>query len=187
VTNGRQELPQNALERMFVLQDEVQQALELQRGVPTVPLHMTDEERVVYVKNMILAAVAELVEYLDETRWKPWSSSPLYFHREAAFGEAVDLFHFAMNLAMAAAPDNVSPQDVARMLFAEYQVKNDENKRRALESYDAITDKCPSCGRDIRDLIRHMDVDHEPGDTYTCICGENITDQVAPIVVGNPR
>jgi hypothetical protein len=169
---------------MLNLQYDLQKVLELKRGVPTAPLHMSDEDRVIYIKDMFIALVVELAaEYMNEIRWKPWSSGEHFFNREAAFGEAVDMMHFVINLAMAAAPDGADPSDVARMLFAEYLAKNKENMRRALDGYDAVSDKCPSCRRDLRDLLRHMTPDSlERDGSYRCLCDADITVEVNTIV-----
>lgn len=179
----RQELPPDALQRMFLLQHAVQQAYETRLRVPTVPLHMTDEQRIIYVKDMGHAIIREFYEYLDELKWKPWSDRPSFFNRKAAFGEAVDMYHFVMNLLMAAAPDGADPTDVARMLFTEYRTKNAENQRRALEGYDAVSDKCPSCNRDLRDLVRHMEIP-ESGRIF-CYCDEDVTEAVHRILAAD--
>lgn len=103
-------------------------------------LIMTDEDRVRYIRIMILALEDELHEALAETTgWKPWTTAPPAIHRDRYLKELTDAFHFLINLylVVAAIPDEV---------YKLYMAKNKRNFERQDEGYDG-TGKCPSCGR----------------------------------------
>lgn len=126
-------VPLDRLGEMFELQGD------LQRG--TYGAHPADivdaTERITFIKDMKLAADAELQEFLDETGWKPWATSR-HVNEEAAQGELVDVFHFFMNLCMAV---NMTPD----ILFEKYKAKRTKNQKRQAEGYDGIAGKCPIC------------------------------------------
>lgn len=125
--------PLDRLGEMFELQGD------LQRN--TYGAHPSDiidaTELITFIKDMKLAADAELQEFLDETGWKPWATSR-HVNEEAAQGELVDVFHFFMNLCMAV---NMTPD----MLFEKYKAKRTKNQKRQVEGYDGIAGKCPMC------------------------------------------
>ena len=135
----RSNQPLDRLGEMFELQGD------LQRN--TYGCHPADipdpEARIQFIKDMKLAADAELQEFLDEVGWKPWASSR-HINEEAAQGELVDLFHFFMNLCMAV---SLTPDQ----LFEKYRTKRQKNIRRQAEGYDGVTGKCPDCGRALDD------------------------------------
>lgn len=108
------------------------------------------EERVDFIKDMVLAATDELHEALAETSWKPWASTYGDVQSEAFFNELVDLLHFVMNLMLVARQD-LEPREVAELLVQRYEVKNAKNLRRQVEGYDGKTNKCPACKRALDD------------------------------------
>lgn len=99
---------------------------------------MTLAERVSYVAMNQQAAVAELVEALAETSWKPWAAGD-WLNTEAFLGELTDVTCFLLNmyLAVLATPAEVDARHAAKV---------DVNHRRQDEGYVG-RDKCPSCGR----------------------------------------
>lgn len=127
---------------------------------------MQPEERVDFIKNMVLAATDELHEALNETAWKPWASGYGEIQRDAFFGELVDLFHFVMNLMLAGRPD-LTPAEVAAELVVKYKAKNAKNLRRQLDGYDGKSNKCPGCRRALDDdavRCRRVTVDDFEGE-----------------------
>lgn len=99
----------------------------------------TDEERMEAFRINALALMAELVEALDETGWKPWAASN-HLNVEAFHGELVDMFHFFMNLMLHSGM-------TAKQLFDGYMKKVEVNTIRQLEGYDGVSTKCPGCRR----------------------------------------
>lgn len=73
------------------------------------PAHLDDEAWADYVRDMTLAAIVELTEFLQETRWKPWKAEqgrPEGPDADvAAVEELVDVLHFLMNLFVAMSVD----------------------------------------------------------------------------------
>jgi hypothetical protein len=91
-----------------------------------------------------LAAIAEMVEMLDEVQWKPWANEPgRIISREAALEEIVDQMHFQGNLLRAL---GITGEE----LTAAYKAKQQKNLDRQTqeEGYDAILSKCRACGAD---------------------------------------
>lgn len=88
-----------------------------------------------------MAAVAELVEFLDEVPWKPWAST-LELDRRAAIGEIVDAMHFIGNL--------LRLLDVrGDELTAAYKAKQLKNLQRQIDGYDGKKEKCGYCNREL--------------------------------------
>ena len=127
---------------MFELQHKLQQSYG------SVPQRMRRAEHIQYVKDMTLAAIQELGEALNETNWKPWSVSSRGINVPAYVGELVDVWHFLMNLMLAAGYD---PADAADALYEGYLVKRGINEKRASEGYDDTLLKCPLCKRALDD------------------------------------
>lgn len=100
---------------------------------------MTDEDRVAFIKDMVLAATDELHEALNEVGWKPWATSQ-HVNRDAFKGELVDTLHFFVNLCLAG---SIDPQE----LFEGYMAKSQKNVRRQQAGYDGVSGKCPMCRR----------------------------------------
>lgn len=96
-----------------------------------------------YVKDMAFAGIAEIMELLDETGWKPWTTS-WHINIDAARAEWIDAWHFMMNIA------NILGMD-AQMIEAMYEQKAEVNRRRKLEGYDGVSTKCPGCHRALDD------------------------------------
>lgn len=98
---------------------------------------MTTAERAAYLTWNNQAAVAELVEALDEHSWKPWATGEAFLNRDALAGELVDVLCFLVNQFLAigvgpaelddlhAAKDAVSH---ARFISGAYRARNDPTK-----------------------------------------------------------
>lgn len=127
---------------------------------------LTPEQRVSFIKDMVLAATDELHEALAETSWKPWASTFGEVNEDAFFAELVDLFHFVLNLLLVATP-GADPAAAAEQLVICYQVKNAKNLQRQVEGYDGRSNKCPACKRALDDeavRCRRVTVDDFDGD-----------------------
>lgn len=105
---------------------------------------MTLEERINHIKEMVLAATAELHEALDETGWKSWATSR-HINEEAAFGELRDAWQFLTNAMFAVTLDE--PDALAQRFYDAMFDKLAVNYDRIERGYDGIADKCPACRR----------------------------------------
>lgn len=110
----------------------------------------TPERRVEFIKDMVLAATDELHEALNETSWKPWSSTFGEVADEAYFGELIDLWHFVMNLFLVAYP-GLPPEALAAAIELRYAQKRKVNQKRQDEGYDGRSGKCYGCKRALDD------------------------------------
>lgn len=96
-----------------------------------------------YVKDMAFADIAETMELLEETGWKPWTSS-WHINREEAVAEWIDKWHFMMNIA------NVLKLSEAEIV-QRYEQKAAINRARVANGYDGVSTKCPGCKRALDD------------------------------------
>lgn len=105
---------------------------------------MSPDDLAAYIRTQSLALMAEVIEVLDETHWKPWATRPDGEHvvpsPERYKGEIVDAFIFLMNLMLAG---GMSMMELAEMVSA----KQDKNLQRQIDGYDGKSSKCPGCGR----------------------------------------
>lgn len=135
--------------------------LELQRHMaslgraidPTDP-KLDQETRIQFIKDMYIALVMEAGEALDEVGWKPWGTAR-HIHGETMLNEIVDMWHFVMNLMLAAGPfiDGVdNERDLADRFVERYLEKNKVNWERAQVNYDGFAEKCGYCGRDKKEV-----------------------------------
>lgn len=155
--------------------DRLAQMLKLQRELQVEsfkldPAELDDEMRMEFIRWNTLALVAELVEMLDETGWKPWATSN-HVHGEPALKEMVDAWHFFMNILWAIAGGGHGDADVLAEAFTErYLAKRKVNAERQAEGYDGVTGKCPGCKRDLAEVeVRH--VAPRVGDVGFSYCG----------------
>lgn len=134
------------------------------------PASLDTLARISYLRDMLLALQCEGVELLDEVGWKPWASSR-HVNVELARSELIDIAHFLFSLA---AGLGMSP----KMFYTKFLEKQTENRRRALEGYTGIDEKCVLCSRDVGDVTRatglkpvelpHQDVDGEEPRNWMC-------------------
>lgn len=92
---------------------------------------MSDEHRVKYIRDMVLALTHEAHELLDTVQWKPWVTA---YRGDAIDGvefekELADIFTFLLNLALVAGISG-------NALEYAYDQKNRINQRRASSNYD---------------------------------------------------
>lgn len=111
------------------------------------PLMWTEPDAEVqteYVKEMTLAAFAELGEALNEMPWKSWAKLD---RREAwrkshdkVVGELVDVLFFVGNVLAAVGCTDIE-------LATRYNEKMGVNRQRQADGYDGVSTKCPNCNR----------------------------------------
>lgn len=136
-------------------EDRLTAMLKLQHQLQTSAYgHKIDDfsqfQRVEFIKTMVLAATDELHEALNETSWKPWSSTLGEVNEDAYFGELIDVLHFIMNLLLVAFP-GTSPEELAALIESRYVAKRELNVKRQEEGYDGKSSKCPNCKRALDD------------------------------------
>lgn len=105
--------------------------------------HSDAPEAVAFLTWNILALQDELHELLGETGWKPWASQN-HVNIDAARGEAIDAWHFLMNIFLALGMD-------AEMIHDKYMAKRAKNAKRQADGYDGVSTKCPGCHRALDD------------------------------------
>ena len=130
--------PKDKLEQVFEKQ------LELQTRITgSDPSTLSEEEKIQYIRIMVLALDDELHEALAEISWKPWASAH-YINRDAYVSELIDAMHFLVNLFLVAGCD-------AREVAGLYAMKSAKNHKRQNDGYDGISTKCPVCRRALDD------------------------------------
>lgn len=132
---------------------EEQRRLELKFGVDFDV--MSIDERVQFIKDMVLAVEDEAHEALKEVSWKPWQRGPRYVNYDAYNGELVDVFHLVLCLMLAG---NMTAGDLVRG----YREKRELNAKRQAEGYTG-RDKCPICARALDDAKTECVVENVPG------------------------
>lgn len=120
----------------------------LQTETYDINLHeMTDEQRIQFIKDNILAATDELHEAMAETGWKPWATSR-HINEDAYLNEIIDLWHFVMNLVLATGHH---PDFLAEQFHQRYMAKRRKNIQRQEDGYDGVAGKCSQCKRALDD------------------------------------
>lgn len=80
------------------------------------------------VKENVLAAVVELVEVLNEVKWKYWSHEDPWVRRDRVLKEVVDVHHFTGNMLVALGVTDEEYEEA-------YQKKQRENIERQRAKY----------------------------------------------------
>lgn len=86
------------------------------------------------VKDNVLAAMVELIELLNEVKWKYWSHEEAWVRRERILSEAVDVNHFVGNILVAL---GITDDEYERA----YQAKQIVNRERQRVKYIAAQAK----------------------------------------------
>lgn len=137
---------------MLALQSELQTVMPPHRPFPSDdPIVLMEQ-----IRNNVLSLVAELIEVLDETGWKPWASSN-HLNQEAFTSEMVDAWHFFMNLMILG---NITADD----LHEGYLKKHEKNRQRQVEGYDGLN-KCPQCKRPYDDSAVFCEPNYVSGES----------------------
>jgi len=125
----------------------LQRQREIQEGhMGGNPAAMPDDEKAAFIRNMSLALVAEVIEALDETRWKPWAKrngQPVVKDKQLLTQELADVYIFLMNLMLAG---GITSTELARAV----DNKQGVNIQRQLNGYTS-GNKCAACGRSYDD------------------------------------
>lgn len=131
----------------------------------------TTEQRITNIKENVLALTDELHEVLGEMGWKSWATSR-HLNRDAAVKEAIDAWHFLMNIFLHLGVD-------ANELYTRYVAKRAVNERRQNTGYTG-TEKCPGCKCALDDVnisyVRRADGVLE---LAVCVCGTLLDTRVA--------
>lgn len=107
------------------------------------PWDMDDATRMVYIKDMVLAATDELHEALGEVDWKPWVPTN-GIKRDAFVSELIDTLQFVMNLFAAADCDAA---EIAMKLHRKHEI----NWQRVTDGTNGLN-KCAVCRRALDDV-----------------------------------
>lgn len=122
----------------------LEETLKLQREAYGIdPPSLVGKEFAEYVRWNIVAIISELSEFLDETKWKTWTTEQGRFNDYAAIGELIDAEHFINNLLVALKCTDEEHD-------FRYQEKMKVNRQRQATGYDG-TNKCKACGRALDD------------------------------------
>lgn len=112
------------------------------------PIDLESKEKAQYIRDQAFALVAEIVEAVDETHWKPWATPPadgqIVPNLPRFVGELADVYIFLMNLMLMA---GVSSSDLSKAV----EEKQKKNLNRWINGYDAKKTKCPACRRSYDD------------------------------------
>lgn len=97
-------------------------------GLDPTPREVADQAA--SVKDNVLAAVVELVEMLNEVKWKYWSHEEPWVRRDRVLKEAVDVNHFVANALVAVGVTDEEYEEA-------YRAKQEENRQRQIEKYQS--------------------------------------------------
>jgi hypothetical protein len=111
-----------------------------------------------------LAAIKEISEATDETRWKPWAvleEDEEVIDKDAFLKEIVDVEHFLANLLVAA---GVTDEEHDAAYLAKMQVNRERMAQAGGYQSRKGIDKCELCGRSFDDVGES----HETGVCTKC-------------------
>jgi hypothetical protein len=130
---------------------------------------LSKEELREYLRWNHTAAVVELSEMIEETRWKTWvefdpETDDVIINKRSFIKEAVDAGHFIANMLVAGGVTDKEYWDA----YLEKMETNRERQRRknGYQSRRGV-DKCTSCGRSFDDVGRAV-TDAFPDQCATC-------------------
>lgn len=92
---------------------------------------MNPDQRIGFIKDMVLAATHELHEALDETAWKSWSAGSQIF-LDRYVNELVDAQLLLLNLFLVT---GMYPDEVAQVLVERVALKQKLNVQRQESGY----------------------------------------------------
>lgn len=159
--------------------DRLAQMLEMQKDLQIkayglTPGDMSINEKISYIKDMILASTDELHEVLAEIDWKPWTQGERTINTDGVKKELVDIWHFFMNIMLATGMNTDE-------LYKMYMKKRQVNIDRQDSGYDGKSTKCSGCKRALEDVTL-QDVklsNSDITDVVFCQCGEIIPLEIA--------
>jgi hypothetical protein len=119
------------------------------------PSELEGPELAEFIRWNILAAVAELMEALEETRWKPWATleegEDVVPDATAFTSELVDANMFIANALVAA---RVADEEYQRVYHGKWAKNIARQEREGGYQSRHGVDKCPRCGRAFDDVGR---------------------------------
>lgn len=153
----------------------LQRALQANSFIGQDPATLKIDDKIRYIKDMILGLEDELHEVMGEMSWKPWTVGEKSINADGVKKELVDAWHFLMNIMVAV---DMSGDELYKM----YMKKRAVNEAR-MESgtYDGKSTKCPGCKRALEDVTL-QDIklpNSDITDIVFCQCGEHIPLEVA--------
>jgi hypothetical protein len=92
---------------------------------------MTDAEKIVFIREMVLACTHELHEAMRETGWKTWQTGD-HIHTDLYIAELVDAFLLLVNLFLVT---GVHAGDLADHVAARIAEKQKVNVQRQEDGY----------------------------------------------------
>lgn len=92
---------------------------------------MTHQEKVSFIREMVLATTHELHEAMDETGWKYWSTAD-HFYQNRYMSELVDALLMLLNLFLVT---GMYPDDIADLVLDQAQMKQKLNIQRQESGY----------------------------------------------------
>lgn len=123
------------------------------------PAELMGKDLQFYVIWNSLAAVKEISEATDETRWKPWAvleEGEEVIDKDAFLKEIVDVNHFLANLLVAA---GVSDEEYWAAYEAKMQVNRERMARDGGYQSRRGVDKCVNCLRSFDDVSESKVID----------------------------
>lgn len=114
---------QDKLERIFTLQKALD--LRISNGATSLPL--CNNESGDRISQLCVAIIHESVELQRLTNWK-WWKKPVWFNKDEARKELVDIIHFVVSAAIVL---GMTPSDILN----EYEKKNRINHQRQEQGY----------------------------------------------------
>lgn len=108
------------MQELFDIQTSFQKKVKETHGYEAMSL-------IEHVRLMFIGIITEACEFLEETNWKPWKK-PRDVNVEKLRGEAIDLWHFVINLTIASGMD-------AKEVIERFKSKNKINKKRQEDRY----------------------------------------------------
>lgn len=151
-----------AFNNIFAKQLELLAKISEKTGEQHDPFAMTPAERAVWMTEMSFGLIDEVGETMDNVNWKSWAKDRGEVNLDEALGELVDVLHFWVNLVLGVgAAGGLTPEDLARRMYAGYFDKNAVNStRQDGDGYDARASKCGACGRAFDDEQTKCTPDH---------------------------
>jgi hypothetical protein len=136
------------------MKDWLSETTRIQREVYDVDMgNLPPKDHADYIRYNMLAAQAELIEALEESRWKPWASTDeeTVPDRTAFIRELVDASMFIANMAASVGCTDEEWEEIYR---AKWEVNIERQRRKGGYVSRKGVDKCVLCGRSFDDVGR---------------------------------
>lgn len=127
----------------WTFSDWMEKTEALQRdSFQVIPYTLTGKARAEFIRWNVLAAIDELTEALNETKWKPWAMRQGRIDdRQKVIDELVDVLHFVGNLFLTVGA-------TGEEITASYEAKQSINaQRQSVDGGFNSDHKCRFCGK----------------------------------------